>query len=307
MGLYKLFSCNVEIQYKSCLLSKAMLFTLVTTLLTIILPFLIAYRSRGFWLRTHSYYEQPSVRFAYEYLLVAETNDPSQPIVCGEAAALNQEFVNGEENCVQIQAQEHDFNEDGKNDALELKFILKVPQEKTISSVLVILALDFQLKTTCPLHMQSLAFIRESFILPPTGLKHYGDIEFYQITDLPCVRNIIDIIYNNSLMSYSKRSSENIVEFIMTNYFQRQFTTLVKTLYLNGYSGHTGHLKIDLHLRIPEMEVKYTPNFLQELKWAWPQYLSLAFIFYWIFNRIKMFVFNHRLLMAWKVVPWKKH
>lgn len=47
MGLYKLFSCNLEVQYKSYFLSKAMLFTILTTVLTIILPFVLAYRSRG--------------------------------------------------------------------------------------------------------------------------------------------------------------------------------------------------------------------------------------------------------------------
>ncbi|CAG9784293.1 unnamed protein product [Diatraea saccharalis] len=221
MGLYKLFSTNVEIQYKSCLLSKATLFTLITTLLTIILPFLIAHRSRGFWLRTHNFYEHPVIHYPYEYILVAETDDPSQPIVCSEAAVLNQEIFVGEENCVEIQAQEYDFNDDGKADALEFNFHLMIPQERTISSVIAMLALDFQLETVCPLHMQSLAFIQKSFTVPPSGLKYYGDIEFYQTVHLPCLRNIVDKKYNSSLMSYFRSSSENIVDFIMVNYFQR--------------------------------------------------------------------------------------
>lgn len=135
MGLYKLFSCNVEIQYKSCFLSKAMLFTLITTILNIVLPFIVAYRSKGkvintwknnklkvfpqvallilkniiqgFWLRTHNYYEQPVIRFTYEYLVLAETDDPSQPILCGEAAILDEEAHNGEENCAQLQVIYH--------------------------------------------------------------------------------------------------------------------------------------------------------------------------------------------------------
>lgn len=47
MGLYKLFSYNVEVQYKSYFFSKAMLFSVSMTLLNVTLPFIIAYKSRG--------------------------------------------------------------------------------------------------------------------------------------------------------------------------------------------------------------------------------------------------------------------
>lgn len=47
MGLYQLYSHNVEIKYKSYFLSKASLFTFVTTFMNIVLPFIVAYRSRG--------------------------------------------------------------------------------------------------------------------------------------------------------------------------------------------------------------------------------------------------------------------
>lgn len=47
MSLYKLFTTPVEIQYKGYFLSKAMLFILTTAMMNIILPFIIAYRSRG--------------------------------------------------------------------------------------------------------------------------------------------------------------------------------------------------------------------------------------------------------------------
>lgn len=66
-------------------------------------------------------------------------------------------------------------------------------------------------------------------------------------------------------------------------------------------------MEIQIFLRIPEMEIKYVPSLLQELRWAWPQYLSLVILFYWILNKLKMFVFNNRLLMAWEIIPWKKH
>lgn len=78
-------------------------------------------------------------------------------------------------------------------------------------------------------------------------------------------------------------------------------------LHSRSENGHTGTMSMKARLRIPEMKVLYIPSLLQELKWAWPQYLSLVVVFYWIFNKIKRFIFNNRLLMAWKVIPWKQH
>ncbi|KAL0849359.1 hypothetical protein ABMA28_013669 [Loxostege sticticalis] len=307
MGLYKLFSCNVEIQYKSCFLSKAMLFTLITTILNIVLPFIVAYRSKGFWLRTHNYYEQPVIRFTYEYLVLAETDDPSQPILCGEAVILDEEAHNGEENCAQLQVQEYDYNDDGKHDALYFKLNINVPSHRTISSILLLFGLEFQLKSTCPLHMQSLAVIDKAFNVAPSGFKLYGDVVLYQIAHLPCVPNVIDTKYNNSLLNYRNKIGDNVVDFILESYFHREVTTQVNPVYSRNQNGHTSSMDINIHLRVPEMVIRYRPSILQELKWAWPQYLSLVVVFYWIFNRIKKFVFNNRLLMAWEVIPWKKH
>ncbi|XP_049870207.1 transmembrane protein 231 isoform X2 [Pectinophora gossypiella] len=266
-----------------------------------------SYRSRGFWLKSHSFYEQPTVHFTYEFLLIAETEDPSQPIICGEASILDDEVMNGGENCAEVQIQEHDYNEDGKNDVVDIKFLLNIPPQRTVASVIVFLALDYQLKAACPLHMQSLAVINREFAVPPSGLKYFGDLQLYQVTHLPCTRHHIDTKYNVSLFNYVKDSNENIVDFILQHYFNREVTTETKAIYSRSQNGHNGAMNLDIRLRIPEVEILYRPSLLQELKWAWPQYLSIALIFHWVFNKIKKFVFNNRLLMAWEVIPWKKH
>ncbi|XP_013201233.2 transmembrane protein 231 [Amyelois transitella] len=302
MVIYKMFSYNVEIQYKSYLLSKAMLFTALTTVLNIILPFIIAYRSRGFWLKSYSYYEQPIVRFKYDYILIAETDDPSKPIICGEAEILN--GFSGDESCAQIQVQERDYDEDGKIDILNLDFTLNIPHPRTVISFVGIFGLDFILQNVCPFHMQSLAIVNEDFVVPSTGLKYFGDIEFYQITHLGCWRNVIQTIYNNSLLSYTKLNNNNLVDYILEIYFKRQVVTRTNKLYSHSRNGHTGDMEISINLRIPEMQVTYKPSLLQELKWAWPQYLSLFVVFYWVFEKIKRYVFHNRMLMAWEIVPW---
>ncbi|KAG6460865.1 hypothetical protein O3G_MSEX012281 [Manduca sexta] len=305
MALYRLFSTQVEIQYKSYLLSKATFFTLITTLLNIILPFIIAYRSRGFWLKSHSFFEQPIVHFTYEYLLAAETQDPSQPIICSEIKGLDENEVEDRDKCVTIEVEEHDFNDDGKSDSLQLKFQLDVPPDKILVSFILILGLNFQLKTVCPMHMQNLAVVSKDFVSAPSSYNYYGDLQLYQTSHLPCFWGHKDIKYNNSLLNFSTWHDGNMADFILKEYFKREVTIQTKTVYERIQYAHTDTMEIRINLRIPEMQFRYTPSILQEIKWAWPQYLSIVVIFYWLFNKAKTFVFRRRMFMAWEIIPWK--
>ncbi|XP_045762364.1 transmembrane protein 231 [Maniola jurtina] len=306
MALYKLFSYSVEVQYKSRLLSKATLFTVITTILTIVLPFVVAYRSRGFWLKTSYFYEQPLIHSTYDYLLIAETDDPSVNIICGDAAFLDDDRLVDEENCVEIQIQEDDINLDGKNDILKFKFDLIVPKGRIISSIILILGIDFQIRNVCPLQMQSLAVLTKEFSGQPSGFKYYGDLQIYQTSHLACLRNILDTSHNTSLFNHETYNTKNIVDFILDEYLIREVTTVVNPIYARTQNGQTGTMDLSINLRIAEMKFRYTPSLIQELKWAWPQYLSLLLIFYWLFERIRKFVFSNRLLMAWEIIPWRK-
>ncbi|CAG4998449.1 unnamed protein product [Parnassius apollo] len=275
--------------------------------MNIILPFIVAYRGRGFWLKTHSFYEQPVIRSTFDYIFLAKTIDPSQVIICGDAGiGLNAEFLN-DENCAEIEIQENDYNADGKTDMLHFKLHLNVLPNNSIISVLLILGMDFQLQTTCELHMQTLAVVDKEFTSPSSGLYYYGDLQFYQSSHLPCINNVIDTTYNTSLFTSPNEMQKDVIDFILEDYFRRKVTTQVKTLFAKVQNGYTGTLDVNIHLRVPEMHIRYQPSVMQELKWAWPQYFSLVAVFYWIFNRVKRFVFNKRLLMAWEIVPWKKN
>nr|XP_026500402.1 transmembrane protein 231 isoform X1 [Vanessa tameamea] len=306
MALYKLFSHSVEIQYKSYFLSKATLFTILIAIFNLTLPFIVAFNSKGFWLQSHYFFEQPSIRSTYDYLLIAETDDPSINIICGEAAVLNSETIEHEENCVETQIQEQDFDKDGKNDIIAFKLHLIVPKERTITYIILILGIDLLIMTTCPLQMQSLAIINKEFAVHPNGLKYYGDIQIYQTVHLPCFQNMVDTTYNSSIFSY-KSGYKNTVDSILEEYLSRDVITTVTPIFSRNQNGLTGTMDLNIVLKISEIQIRYLPSLLQELKWAWPQYLSLLFIFYCFFNRIKRFVFSKRLLMAWKIVPWSKN
>ena len=74
--MYTVFSHPLTISYKASLCSKITVFYFVTTILTILPPLLIAYRSQGFWQKIDTYEEQPDIHFDHELIVQTETSDP---------------------------------------------------------------------------------------------------------------------------------------------------------------------------------------------------------------------------------------
>lgn len=70
--------------------------------------------------------------------------------------------------------------------------------------------------------MQSLAIINKEFSVPPNGLKYYGDLLIYQSTHLPCLKNILDVKYNDSLFNHINNDNKNVVDFILEEYLRRE-------------------------------------------------------------------------------------
>lgn len=73
MKLLTLHKRNSYIQYKHTICSWAAFFVLLATILTVILPFYIAfYLFNDIWSQYKITYEHPDVRFQYKYMFVAE-------------------------------------------------------------------------------------------------------------------------------------------------------------------------------------------------------------------------------------------
>jgi len=106
MSVRVVYSKSFGVKYKASVCSKAFILYVVITVLTFTLPLLICYRSSGnrlnniftsniatgyyfvllfsgLWIKYEKYREQPMVQFKLQYLLYAETSDPTSPLICG--------------------------------------------------------------------------------------------------------------------------------------------------------------------------------------------------------------------------------
>lgn len=78
MKLFNLYKRNVQIVYSHQLCSFATFFVLLTTLFTVITPFCIIFSlNQNIWSKELTIFEQPDVKWKFQYLVLGETNEGS--------------------------------------------------------------------------------------------------------------------------------------------------------------------------------------------------------------------------------------
>ncbi|KAF4530921.1 hypothetical protein B566_EDAN016419 [Ephemera danica] len=92
MAIYQVYTSPILHRYKTTICSKATVLVTIIWLVTYISPFLLAYRSSGFWLKTDTYMEQPSVQFKHQFLLTASTGSLDSLLICSTFQELNEQM-----------------------------------------------------------------------------------------------------------------------------------------------------------------------------------------------------------------------
>ncbi|XP_012868147.1 PREDICTED: transmembrane protein 231 [Dipodomys ordii] len=97
------------------------------------------------------------------------------------------------------------------------------------------------------------------------------------------------------------QATENVlgVQLILTFSYQLHVITTVlndpNPLWLVGRAGEAPFV-INAVIRYPVEVISYQPGFWEMIKFAWVQYVSILLIFLWVFERIKVFVFQNQVV-----------
>nr|XP_012627975.1 transmembrane protein 231 [Microcebus murinus] len=297
MALHELFSHPVERGYRAGLCSKAALFLLLAAALTYIPPLLVAFRSHGFWLKRSSYEEQPTVRFQHQVLLVALLGpEPGGVLAWSTFPAFNR--LQGDRLRVPlVSTREEDRNQDGKMDRLHFKLELPLQSTEHILGVQLILTFSYQLHRMSTFVMQSMAFLQSSFAVPGSQLHVNGDLRLQQRQ--PLSYGGLDVRYNVSVINgTSPFACDYDLTHIVAAYQERNVTTILddpNPIWLVGRAAEAPFV-IDAVIRYPVEVISYQPGFWEMIKFAWVQYVSILLIFLWVFERIKIFVFQNQVV-----------
>lgn len=274
-------------------------------------PLLVAYRSQGLWLKQSTYMEQPTVQFQYEVLLVAMTGaDPGSFLAWSTFPAFNR-LQEDQLRVPLISTREEDKNHDGKMDQLHFKLELPLQSTEQVLAVQLILTFSYQLHRMSTFVMQSMAFIQSSSPIPGSQLYVNGDLKLHQRQSLSHCG--VDIRYNVSVINgTSPFASDYDLTNIIAAYQDRNVTTVLSDsnpVWLVGRAADAPFV-INATIRYPVEVILYQPGFWEMIKFAWIQYVSILLIFLWVFDRIKIFVFQNQVLTTIPVLPvssYKQH
>lgn len=299
MVLYEIYSHPIVKRYKASIFSKATFFQVVTFILTVICPLLIAYRSQGFWVKTSTYKEQPLVNYKHQYLIHLHSNTADQYFVWSSFPGFN----NVEQDHLRIgyiQSHQTDYNNDGKPDQFQFQARVPLNAGETVYSAKLFLIFDYQLKFYSRFQMESLISVDYGSVMPSAEIKVVGDMKLVQ--KIPLRYHGIDHRFNVAIVNGSKLDADSyLYNRILSEYFSRNVTCKLdpaNVYWTHGPAGVLGEFKINIVVNYVEDTLEYKTGFWELIKWAWIQYLSILLIFIFIFKRIRSFVFQNRLVYA---------
>lgn len=308
MVMYEVHSHPIQQKYKTHICSRATLFQFFVIILTFIPPLIIAFVTHGFWLKESSYREQPDVRFKHEILLIVQGNTAGSFLAYSTFQNFNQLL---QENVVRIpliKSWESDVNLDGKYDSLHFNIEMPLSDSEAIHSVHMLLFFDYQLHKYVSLQMESMAYIHYSSPLAGAEFSTTGKLRLQQSGPLP--HKGTHTVYNVAVIN---GTSTNVEAYNLHDIFATYIQRNVTTEYVSHYpvwtswrgSGQPFILKGTIYY--PEETIMYRPGFWQLIKMAWIQYLSILFMFLFVFGRVKRFVFENQVVTTVPLKIEKEH
>jgi len=307
MVMYVVHFHPVQQKYKTHICSRATLFQFFVIFLTFIPPLIIAYVTNGFWLKESTYREQPDVRFKHEILLVVQGNTPGSFLGYSTFQNFNH-LLQQKLRIPLIKSWETDDNVDGKYDSLHFDIKIPLADSEEIHSVQLILIFDYQLHKYVKLQMESMAYIHYSSPLAGAEFSTVGKLVLQQSGPLP--HKGIHTVFNVPVIDSTSSNVEayNLYD-VFTSYVRRNVTTEYTSFYPMWTSGRAAGQPFVIQGTIfyPEETIMYRPGFWQLIKMAWIQYLAILFIFLFLFDRVKRFVFENQVVTTVPMMIEKEH
>ncbi|XP_064641384.1 transmembrane protein 231-like [Lineus longissimus] len=308
MAVFEIFAQPELRRYKTHACSKAVVFQIFVILLTYIPPLLVAYRSRGFWRKTDNYREQIQGRFEHQMLLVLDTGVNGEYVTWSTYQNYNQ-MQQAHLRVPLIKSREVDVNGDGNRDLLEMNVEVPLKDTEKVYGVKLMLFFFVHLSTYSQIDIKSMGLINYDASRPGAELRYIGDLKFKQKE--PVMVRGTDRRYDGAILSNSIHAEAYDFYRIIRDYQKRNLTANLENAYPLWVTGRAAGQPFVINATINYVDsiVEYHPGLWQLLKWAWIQYLAIMIIFWWVFRRIKLVVFENKLVNTVVERPWndKKH
>ncbi|XP_069114573.1 transmembrane protein 231-like [Argopecten irradians] len=277
MAVYEVFAHPELRRYKTHVCTKASILMFVVLFVTFIPPLFVVYRSYGFWIKEDYYRETPRVLFKKELILVVELEDPNNAGLSYLTYSTYQRYNELQQNNVRVpvvQSREDDSNGDGKNDGLAIKIEMPLLDTENVVGMKLLLFFDYRLERFSSFGMESLAYVSYDSVKAGARYDIYGEL---------CIKQKQALDHKGLDTRFNQVATHHVI------------------LPIAG-----SHTPCDTEFwSILNLSFRYTPGFWYMVKWGWVQYVSVLLLFLFVFDRIKIFIFQNQLVTTIVEKPWK--
>lgn len=282
--------------------SCSFLLCLIFALVVLIVPFFLAASTHGFWNSALIYKEQPIVLYNNEVVL---TSLSSTKTISGSSVItdLNSNFFSTigwlndlhstSLSPVDVYSTGIDTNADQKLDLYVFNFTLHNKQD-SLRNLKLFIGFEYKLRERLNLEMAGLALANIDLPFGASEVYIDGLLRLKQKNPLKSSKAVRKE-YNSSVF-IEDIPIDGLWNRVLLRYFDRNETLDYDFVYSYVSPGDGQGVKVNLVVRVPIFEdVVYQPMFLQNLKFAWIQYLSLAIPIWLIVSRFAHYVYSQQI------------
>ncbi|CAG7819588.1 unnamed protein product [Allacma fusca] len=309
MSFLTCYSEPATVHYVSSFFSKATLFNFLVLTIVIVTPYLVGYRTQGFWTRLETVREQPIIEFKYETLLILETklsDGSSGSLVWSTFPGLNNMLI--EKVSPFITSREGDSNMDGINEFLEIEVRIPKPLNEVVDGIHFMLLFDYRLYKHATFQMESMAY--GSYQTGKSANRFDIMADLALVLRQPLFNRVRDTRFNYEVIPRNGTTVDDYrIQQILQKYTERNVSTILENKYqLWATDDNLRDDEFTFKARIFYTEQSYEcwASFWATMKWAWVQYFSIFVIVAVVVKEFQKTVYKARLFETRLILPWDK-
>lgn len=146
------------------------------------------------------------------------------------------------------------------------------------------------------MNMDGIAVITHSS--PLSGLSYHAVGDFVLKQTNPLSLGGWRTVYKQSVLDHELIKSMNDITFqrVLEDYSFRNESLHYDHPYSTWVTGASDSFTINVKARVPTQNIQYIPEASEVMKWAWVQYVAIAWAVYQIVNVLRVFVYREQVV-----------
>ncbi|KAF8056360.1 TMEM231 [Scenedesmus sp. PABB004] len=255
-------------------LSAAAAFRVGARAAAVVVAFLVAFSTGGFWVKVRHEVAQPTVHYSGDALLVLESLMPGQELVWTTSPALAAALPANTLSAA-VQVGEEDGNHDGKPDLI--RFTARVRSPVPVHSCKLLLQFTYALQA----RRRRLLLLQQASPLPAGAVLVAPD------KPLPDGAGGPGALGGEAALDLAA---------LLRSYQARNATTVFANHYGVWKAGSGQDFVVDATVRLPSQVITYRPGPSEMLKWGWVQFVATWWAVWAFGGALEGVVLRYRLL-----------